>query len=245
MCTDDPKTIEMAKLLAVDLRGVNSARGKASPGLEGLQSFKKRTKVVFDEQFKMEKIFYGPASLRLAGDIMRKQEAEYRQFQFDIASEAILLSQRIIVDTLRSIHEEGCEDCFNELLEEVVPPFCDLTEDEFIDNRVSGRAHLGFGFREQYNSSYFVISSITNSVRTEYEVIKEKYIHPITTRVCNEILDMPLWKAYPHRVEAPDRRWGWTICEPKQASKGKACEIVEIFTTAPGQDHRLKIYTKL
>ena len=94
MCTDDPKTIEMAKLLAVDLRGVNSARGKASPGLEGLQSFKKRTKVVFDEQFKMEKIFYGPASRRLAGDIMRKQEAEYRQFQFDIASEAILLSQR-------------------------------------------------------------------------------------------------------------------------------------------------------
>ena len=191
-CTDDPVTIHMVKLLALDMLAIRGSRTFGVHGGESSSSLKKRTGVTFNNEFLIEKVFRGPAALRLGADIRRKYAREYIRFQHEIVGEAILRSEIHLTNLKRKSQERGVFSwtAHQHVEDEVVDTFLELVDESYLDSQIVHRPSFSFGYRPEINEGYFIINSITNAVRFEYVLIKQRSSHPIIRAVCDEILGL-------------------------------------------------------
>ena len=185
----------------------------------------------FNKEFKTRKVFEGPAAKRFARDIRRKHRGEYLDVHYKMGDEAIVRCHHYLKANLKQgrIFLRGGN--FTRIQEEVMVPFRRILNEEFVEERVEGWACLGFAFKTDTNEPYFIINGVTNAVKTEYALLRRKHgpAHPIVHRVCKEMLGLDVWWPHAKRPTHPDRRSGWTICEPGLLPG----EVKETFTTNP------------
>ena len=227
--TSDPETIRQVKLLAIDIRAIASCKGRESG-----PSYKNRMGVTgSSHDLNISKVFHGVAAKRLARDIKNKYAEQYKLVHRQMVCEAALRVRRYLWRDIAARTGVQCGECFLGAAEVLLAPFHQIMEEDYLEERLDAWASLGFGYREEpAPDSYFILTGITNSVRTEFELIQQKQgvVYPIVHQVCEDILNLEVWWPYPERpTTTPDRRWGWTFCHPVWNSK----EVIETFTTHP------------